>query len=244
VLGNDQSGKREQGSAGVPPAVSGASRPRFGDVTVRDRGRLPHWESEGAVYFVTFRLADSLPQSVVRAFEAERDDIVKTAKRLGRELSASERKQLARLFSKRVQSYLDKGAGICHLCDPRIAALVTSAMTHFDGKHYRLFAWCIMPNHVHVVVKPFLGRPLSGLLHSWKSFSAKKANAILGAQGTFWQREYYDHLIRDEDESARVIRYVLDNPAKARLKGWPWVWAYGQGAYATSDEDDGTTTCA
>jgi REP element-mobilizing transposase RayT len=211
---------------------------------MRDRGRLPHWESEGAVYFVTFRLAGSLPQSVASAFEAERDDIVETAKRLGRELSASEHKQLATLFSKRVESYLDKGAGICHLCDARIAALVTSAMTHFDGKRYRLFAWCIMPNHVHVVVRPFPGQPLSGLLHSWKSFSAKRANAVLGAQGTFWQREYYDHLIRDEDEFARVVRYVLDNPAKARLKGWPWVWVYGQDASATSNEDDGVTTCA
>jgi len=228
-------------SAGVSPAVSGASRPRFGEVTIRDRGRLPHWEAEGGVYFVTFRLADSLPQPIVESFTAERNDIVKTAERLGREISPSERKRLGELFSKRIESYLDAGTGACHLSDPAIAELVASAMGHFDGKRYRLFAWCIMPNHVHVVVKPFPSYPLSQVLHSWKSYSAKKANRILRAKGAFWQREYYDRLIRDEDEFHQVVQYVLVNPIRAQLKAWRRVWVCGQDAHTTAGGDAGAT---
>ena len=229
-------------SAGILPAVSGASRPRFGEVTIRDRGRLPHWELEGGVYFVTFRLADSLPQSVVKSFVAERDDIVETARRLGRDLSTSERKRLAELFSERVESYLDAGKGSCHLANPRVAGLVADALRHFDGKRYRLFAWCIMPNHVHVVVKPFPNYSLAEVIHSWKPFTAKKANRVLERTGAFWQREYYDHLVRGEEDLHRVVHYVLENPSRAKLKDWPWVWVCGQDARTTAGVPAGATT--
>ena len=91
-----------------------------------------------------------------------------------------------------------------------------------------------MPNHVHVVVQPFAGRKNTGgtpvprselpdILHSWKSFTAKEANKLLGRQGDFWQEEYYDHLIRNEADFRHAVRYVLDNPIKAGLKNWKWV---------------------
>ena len=70
---------RSDRSAGVPPAVAGASRPRFGEVKIRDRGRLPQWEKESATYFITFRLHDSLPQSVLERIESERESVVRTA---------------------------------------------------------------------------------------------------------------------------------------------------------------------
>jgi REP element-mobilizing transposase RayT len=83
----------------------------------------------------------------------------------------------------------------------------------------------VMPNHVHVVFQPLAEHKLSAILHAWKSYSAKEANRILRRSGDFWQREYYDHLIRDERDLQRCIRYVLDNPKKASLKDWPWVGA-------------------
>lgn len=100
---------------------------------------------------------------------------------------------------------------------------------HFDwdGKRYRLVAWCVMPNHVHVVCKLLPGQELSSVLKSWKSYTAKKSDEILGRSGAFWQREYYDRLIRDEDEFERAIRYVVSNPARAGLKNWKWVWCAG-----------------
>ena len=228
-------------SAGVPPAVTGASRPRFGDVRIRDRGRLPHWEKENATYVITFRLADSLPKSTLQQIESERQSIRKTAEQLGRKLGADERRKIQQLSTKKIEEYLDRGIGACRLRIPAIAQIVGEALRHFNEKRYRLLAWCVMPNHVHVVVYLFPGHSLASVVHSWKSFSAKKANEILRSRGVFWQREYYDHLIRNENELERAIQYVADNPAKAGLQNWPWFWVWGQDAPRTAAEDGGAT---
>ena len=229
-------------SAGVSPAVAGASRPRFGEVKIRDRGRLPHWEKEGATYFITFRLADSLPKSVLDQIESERQAIITTAKQLHRALSGDERRKIQRLSTPVIEQFLDNGAGACHLKNPVIAEDLANTLRHFDRKRYRLFAWCIMPNHVHVVVRLLPAENLAAVVHSWKSFSAKQANRVLGAHGTFWQREYYDHLIRGEEEFERAVRYVAENPAKANLRHWRWVWVRGRDARATAAEDGGATS--
>ncbi len=232
-------------SAGVSPAVSGASRPHFGEVTIHDRGRLPHWEKESATYFITFRLADSLPSEVLDRIESERDSIVLTAKQLARDLSSSERRKIEQLSTKIIERYLDNGQGSCHLRNPAIADLVADALRYFDNRRYRLLAWCIMPNHVHVVARFFPGETLASVIPSWKSFSAKRANLILGSGGAFWQKEYYDHLVRDESEFKHAIQYVADNPAKAGLQKWRWVWVCGQlcgqDAHTTAAGDGGAT---
>ncbi len=230
-------------SAGVPPAVAGASRPCFGSVKIHDRGRLPHWEKESATYFVTFRLADSLPKSVLDRIDSERHAIVRTAAQLHRPLSPDEQSKIRTLSSPVIEQYLDSGSGACHLRNSAVAQEIAEALFHFDEKRYRLFAWCIMPNHVHVVFKIFPGHTLAAIMHSWKSFTAKRANEILSSSGTFWQREYYDHLVRDEAELARAVRYVADNPEKANLRHWPWVWACGQDAPTTAAEDGSATPC-
>src|ERR1022692_1110215 len=231
-------------SAGVPPAVAGASRPRFGEVTIRNRGRLPHWEEEGATYFITFRLADSLPNEVLDRIESERRAIVTTANQLHRALSADERRKIQQLSTPVIEQFLDNGAGACRLRNPPIAEELANTLRHFDEKRYRLLAWCIMPNHVHVVVRLFPGENLAAAVHSWKSFSAKHANRILGVRGSFWQREYYDHLIRSQEEFERAVRYVEENPAKANLKHWKWVWVCGRDALTTASEDGGATKTA
>jgi len=189
---------------------------------VRKR-RLPHWEASHATYFVTFRLADSLPQETLRTFLFERGDIVATTKQMNRELSPSERARLTKLFSERIEGCLDAGIGECVLAEPDAASIVARALKHFQGRRYDLSAWCVMPNHVHVVVRPCPGHRLAEILHSWKSFTATRINRLLGRAGRLWQREYFDHLIRDEREFGRIIQYVLENPAKAGLKNWPWV---------------------
>jgi putative DNA methylase len=81
-----------------------------------------------------------------------------------------------------------------------------------------------MPNHVHAVVQPLATHALAAIVHSWKSFTAKEANHILGASGTFWQREYYDRVIRGEEHLRRVIDYVANNPVKSGLANWQWVY--------------------
>jgi REP element-mobilizing transposase RayT len=191
--------------------------------TVRSRGRLPHWEADHAIYFVTFRLADSLPRSVLRAYELERRKIVATALAAGRAFSPSEEKLLKKLFNEKIESKLDASAGRCYLAESAVADAVAEALRHFDSVRYRLYAWCVMPNHVHVLIRLLGDRKLSGVLHSWKSYSAKRANLLLGLSGEFWQREYYDHLVRSEDEFYRIVGYIVRNPEKAGLRDWRWV---------------------
>jgi REP element-mobilizing transposase RayT len=155
--------------------------------------------------------------------EFERQDIVRAAQQSNRGLTLDERKRLSELTGERIEAYLDTGSGECHLTNPQIAQLVVDALRYFDKQRYKLFAWCLMPNHVHVVLRPFAEHKLSYILHSWKSFTAKSANQLLGREGAFWQREYYDHLIRDEEDFYRVVQYIADNPARAGLKDWPWI---------------------
>jgi REP element-mobilizing transposase RayT len=191
--------------------------------TFRTRGRLPHWESDQAIYFVTFRLADSLPKSVLRLFELQRQDIVAAAVANGRELSASERKRLEKLFSEEIESKLDAGSGRCYLGQSAVAVIVAETLQHFNLSRYRFYAWCLMPNHVHVLFRLLGEQDLASVAHSWKSYSAKKVNRLLGRSGEFWQREYYDHLIRSEEEFYRIVGYILKNPEKAGLRNWRWV---------------------
>ncbi len=201
-------------------------------VQSRSRGYLPHWEKSGSTYFVTFRLADSLPGFILRRWAFERKDIEARARAQNRELTKYECERLAALFSERVDKYLDLGAGRRWLVMPDIAALVVSALKFMDGQRYALHAWCVMPNHVHVVVTPVrkfenAKGQLGSILHSWKSYTAKEANRILRRTGEFWCREYYDHLIRDGEEHSFYIGYTLNNPVKAGFcKAWDeWPWS-------------------
>jgi REP element-mobilizing transposase RayT len=208
--------------AGVPPAVF---LPPESRITMRSR-RLPHWEVRGAVYFVTFRLADSLPKHALQKIVSQRMNIPVTAAQMSRRLTPSERKKLGQLHARRIERSLDAGAGECFLRNPAIARVVANALKEFDGSRYRLFAWSVMPNHVHVLFQTIGKTSLADILHSWKSYSAKAANQILGRNGEFWQREYHDHLIRNMTEFDRAVRYVMENPGKAGLKDWPWVWSW------------------
>jgi REP element-mobilizing transposase RayT len=191
--------------------------------TVRTRGILPHWETNQAIYFVTFRLADSLPASVLRQFEVERQDIIATALTQKREFSVSEQGQLEKLFSEKIEAKLDAGAGSCYLANPAVADVVAEALQHFDSSRYHLYTWCVMPNHVHALFRLLADHALAEVLHSWKSYSAHRANQLLGRTGGFWQREYYDHLVRSEEEFYRIVAYILENPEKAGLRDWRWV---------------------
>lgn len=182
--------------------------PHYRDLIIRDRGRLPHWEQDNATYFVTFRLADSLPQSVLNQITSERQSILKLARQQKRELPKTENKHLKRLSTVRIEEYLDSGAGACSLRIREIAETLAETLQLFDENRYRLFAWCIMPNHVHAVMRVFPTHHLSDVLHSWKSYTAKQSNRILKTRGPFWQREYYDHLLRNEAEFERAVRYV------------------------------------
>jgi len=191
------------------------------------RGKLPHLKHEGAVYFVTFRLADSLPREIVEKLKHEREVIIQQALAAKRPLTWHEELQVFAWYSERVEAFLDAGAGKCWLRQPDLAELVARAVNFFVEERYDLHAWVVMPNHVHAVLWPHPGHTLSRILHSWKSYTASEANKRLQRGGKhFWQKESYDHWIRDDAERARLCAYVTNNPVKARLcarpEDWPW----------------------
>jgi tRNA threonylcarbamoyl adenosine modification protein (Sua5/YciO/YrdC/YwlC family) len=216
----------------------------YKEIQIRNGAYLPHWTQEGATYAVTFRLADALPANVVADWEAERREIVARARRQNREPTQAEEQRLAELFSQKVESYLDAGHGNCWLRDERVAKIVHDALLHFEGKRYDLAAWCVMPNHVHVIVRPMRGHTLSEIVHTWKSFTARRANRLLHREGKFWQPESYDHLVRNERDLRNQVRYVLENPEKAGLGSWLWVSGIGLQPMSDRQDADATVVCA
>jgi REP element-mobilizing transposase RayT len=174
------------------------------------RGYLPHFDCDGAIQSVTFRLADSLPNHVRTGLEEQ--------------LRGDPKMELER--RRQIEAHLDAGYGACSLADARIAQLVEDALLHFDGARYSLISWVVMPNHVHVVVAPNSGFSLGTIVHSWKSFTANRANRILARTGPFWQAEYFDRYIRDETHLKRVRAYIHENPVKAGLAKEPTAWRW------------------
>ena len=128
------------------------------------------------------------------------------------------------MLSEKVDCYLDAGYGSCWLWNDKIAEVVASALGFFDDKRYKLYAWCVMPNHVHSVVQPGNGQELSKILQSWKGYTSREANKILERSGQFWQTEYFDRIMRDDEELVRSINYVFENPDKGGLRNWKWRW--------------------
>ena len=188
---------------------------------------LPHWTRERGIYAVRFRLGDSLPQTTLKELQRERAEILRAAGT--RNITGQERLRLLELHGKAIERFLDNGRGACWMQRPEIAAIVAGALRHFEPVRYRLFAWCVMPNHMHVVVQPCRGHALSDILRSWKGFSAREANRILGRSGAFWQPECYDRLIRTSDELYHHIGYAWINPDVAGLKDWRWRWKMPEG---------------
>lgn len=192
---------------------------------IHSRGYLPHVKREGASYFVTFRLADSLPREVLLRLE---QDHAEEFRRLSAGSPAETVEEIHRDLRRKVERYLDRGVGGCHMRRPEIADLVANALRHFDGEHYLLDDWVVMPNHVHVVLWPMPNFTLSEILKSRKQFTARQANLVLGRTGeTFWQRESFDHWIRNDAKKERVRRYIRGNPVTARLCARPedWKWS-------------------
>ena len=163
------------------------------------RGYLPHFEGGEIVQSITFRLHDSLPPALRAELAAELERVAENERNPHRR--------------RRIEAALDRGHGACFLANRNIARLVADALRRFDGERYRLHAWCVMPNHVHVVATPLAGRTLTSVVHSWKSFTASEANRHLGRRGRFWMPEYFDRAIRDERHFRAVVEYVEHNPS-------------------------------
>jgi len=167
--------------------------------------RLPHFHAVRQPIFLTWRLADSLPAK--RWFP--------TSITSGRAFVAMDR-------------LLDQArTGPVYLNRPEIAQLVVEAIRFRDQSmgHYCLHSYVVMPNHVHLLVTPYV--PVPRLTHSLKRYTAREANRLLGLTGKpFWQDESYDRLVRDQTEFERIARYIAWNPVKSGLATDPEAFSW------------------
>ena len=171
---------------------------------------MPHWRQEGRLYFVTWKQQDSIAKEKRDELRRARESFIKAyGDPATTNLTALLLRRYDQLFNERVQRWLDAGSGSCILRNPEAKRIMRDTLLHFNGKRYQLGSFTIAGNHVHVLVAPALGFDLSGILHSWKSFSANAINRALGRTGTLWQDESYDHLVRSEASLARITAYIL-----------------------------------
>jgi putative transposase len=185
------------------------------------RGYLPHFESAEATQHVTFHLTDSLPQEALLRLEAEVTAL------------PAEKRHVER--RKRLETLIDAGHGSCVLRKPNIAKMVQGSLLNFDLQRYRLLAWVVMPNHVHVLFQPIDGWTVAKIVASWKKFTARRISnerrqTSEACGDPVWHREYWDRFIRGQTHYEQVIKYTHLNPVKAGLvvtaESWRWSSAY------------------
>lgn len=207
------------------------------------RNRLPHIAPTGACFFATFRLGDSLPWKIVQQLRAERDDKIKQLIQSKTDDCEVEIYREEKIYFSNFDRRLDKNPlGNCYLRRQEVATIVIDQLRKHDGVSYELQAFCIMPNHVHVLldtsiqlqnqVSSELGEgyiQLDRIMKRIKGASSRYANQFLGRTGSsFWQKDSYDHFVRNQKEWERILAYILNNPVKAGLvKDWQeWPYSY------------------
>jgi len=175
---------------------------------------LPHWQQPGATYFITFRLGDAIPAALRTQWLSDQATFLRAHPRpWGPEVE----EEYHLRFSHRVDQWLDAGHGECLLRDPCLRSVVEECLIFFDQQRYDQHAWVIMPNHVHTLTTLRPGWQLEQVVSTWKSFTANRIHRELGRQGSLWQEDYFDRLIRDADHFSNVVRYIRRNPTKAKL---------------------------
>jgi len=189
------------------------------------RGYLPHRDKPGLVQHITFHLADSIPQKSRDRLELDMQILESELLKENAD-DQTRRHRLAVEKLKHIHELLDAGHGECHLRNPHCAEIVQDTLLKFNGDRYNLKTWCIMPNHVHVLIGCD-GVSESKIVHSWKSYTALKINRELKRDGRFWHREYFDRFVRDKKHLERVIEYIEMNPVKGRLVHKKEDWIFG-----------------
>lgn len=210
-----------------------------------ERGYLPHCDKPGLIQFVTFRLWDSLPASRRGEWEhllaiTERSDAPRSVSSGAvpsagaRSIASRDDEAIAkarREQRQKLEAYLDRNHGECFLRDPRVAVLMENAMRFHHGQRFDLLAWVVMPNHVHALFQVGDSAPLSAIMQNWKSISAVAANKLLNRSGDFWQEDYWDTYMRDEEQTRKASCYIENNPARAKLCQTPEAWPFSSARF-------------
>lgn len=189
-------------------------------------GHLPHWQQPGATYFITYRTIDSINKVAMDRILRARDDWLlgrgidvcdsQWHERL-RQLSAQQQETFRREFAMQFEDELDRLEGECLLRIRAVSQIVADSLQHFDGERYRLGAFVVMPNHVHILARIFAAQTMLKQCYSWKHYQAHEINRALDRSGHVFQSESFDHLVRDDDHFWKFRDYIANNPKKAKL---------------------------
>jgi REP element-mobilizing transposase RayT len=171
------------------------------------RGYLPHFDGLVIPQSISLHLADAVPRRVIEGWK--------------RELDARNSTQDKALLQRQIEKYADQGYGEAFFRDDRLAEMVQETLLKDDGKKYRLSAWVVMPNHVHLLLTRVDECTLSDIMQSFKSITSHKANKTLGRSGQFWMLEYFDRYSRNPTHYKKTVEYIENNPVKARLCARP-----------------------
>jgi len=195
---------------------------------------LPHVFNSEKPVFISYRLKFTLPQQVLDEFEKRKKQWLQD-----KDTTSSQVYQVtpARQDGLRFAWYdelLAKSAEVPKFLHRKdITEVIASSFQHFDGIRYRLLAYCIMPNHVHVLIIPLRDSEgndfqVARITYGWKRYTANQINKLIGRKGSLWQKESYDHLVRNEKELMNILNYIIQNPVKAGLvsswQNWPGTW--------------------
>lgn len=168
---------------------------------------IPHWQQDGVLQYITFRLADSLPQSKIAEFADSLADWYQSHPQPWTDADLAEYEKL----QTECQKWLDAGYGSCVLRHPNCIGIIVEALRHFDGVRYELYDYVVMPNHIHFIILPYEEYSLPGIIHSLKSFTSNAINRLLNRRGALWQKEYFDRLIRSPKDYEETAAYILQN---------------------------------
>ena len=174
---------------------------------------LPHWRQDTVCYFVTFRTVDSLPKSKLVYWIKERD-LWQAEHPEPR--SEQDMAEYHKMFSNKMELWLDQGFGKCLLKHDAYKQIVLDAIFHFANQRYRLWCYTVAANHVHLLIEPLGDEQLADIIISIKVYTAKCINKLSGESGPFWQREYFDHIVRCEEQYNRFVRYIKRHDQKLK----------------------------
>ena len=199
------------GAAKVVPSRKALPAPSFFSrfaSTNCTRANLPHWEQQGVTCFATFRLADALPQEKIAEWAGAQANWLAAHPRPWTDAEAEE---YARDFGEKFEQALDAGWGACLMATEENRMIVEDTLRHFNGERYDLYAYVVMPNHVHVLFSPRGAFAIHDILHVWKSFTGHAINRRMNRTGAVWQKESWDRLIRNDEHFRRTLAYIKQN---------------------------------
>ncbi len=186
----------------------------------------PHWSQTGAVVFITFRTADSIPREVIERWDREKHewlqqrghDVRKHWSEVVPTLTDKERADFQKQFNRCREEFLDTCHGQCLLKQPNLAKIVADSLLHFDGERYRMGDFIVMPNHVHLLAVFATAEVMKDQCDSWLHYTAFRINQATEGKGKFWQQEPFDHLVRSAEQYDYLRQYIAENSEKAQLK--------------------------